>query len=748
MAWKGVITNDGNDLLEQWTSGATIAIVSAASGTGLVDEAAMMAQSALRSQMQVASIISYEEVAEGKKVKLQIPAADVAYTLNQFGVWASLDGDDSKMLALFQNSDGIDVPSIADSPDFLYTFYGVLAFSNTGTLTVNVDTSAVVSLSTMNSAIAAAAALKQDKIVASGLLKGDGAGNIVVATAGEDFGLPLATGHGAPTEETVGVEGQHYYDSDSGKEYVCNGVDEDDGYIWVLSGASDADDLTYNGQPLSDVLSSLEGSKTLTGSTDPDSSTVGQVGQQYLNTESGQVFICTAADEDAGIYTWGESGGGGVKPQIVVTVSVGATVTCTSGETVLTRESEDGTCSFDLPEYGDWTLVATLDGETSSEETITVDMVKQYTVGLYFSKVYGVMWTFSSTSTALTRMTEANDPNALVNTSVTAEPSPAVGTGNGSSPFDSLLPWSGMEEYNVVNGAVTLKKGDDGFSRSGNDTVVFIPEFYFKIVNDAASSKRYFYISDHPKDGFEKHPGSGRYVGRYNTISGYYSKSGAAPLVSMTRAAARSGSKAKGSKWGQYDFASWNAVWLLYLVEYADWNSQSCIGRGWSDGNSAAINTGGTDSMVYHTGRAAGTDGKTAVQYRWIENPWGNVWEFVDGINVNERRVYVCLDPENFADDTATNYTDTGATLPEASGNYISALAYSEAAPWAFIPTAVGGSETTYIADGHWSNTGWRIFIAGGDWNDGSFDGLFAFNSSNPSSHSSAYIGARLLYYP
>ena len=120
-----------------------------------------------------------------------------------------------------------------------------------------------------------------------------------------------------------------------------------------------------------------------------------------------------------------------------------------------------------------------------------------------------------------------------------------------------------MDEYNIINNAVSYKKGQSGFSRSSYDTVVFIPEYYFRIIDDATNKKRYFYIADKAKSGFTKHPGSGKYVGRYNTISGHYSKTGAAPLVNLTRASARSGARGKGSKWSEYDFASWCAVWLL-----------------------------------------------------------------------------------------------------------------------------------------------------------------------------------------
>ena len=120
---------------------------------------------------------------------------------------------------------------------------------------------------------------------------------------------------------------------------------------------------------------------------------------------------------------------------------------------------------------------------------------------------------------------------------------------------DSFMPWQGMEEYNIINGAVSYKKGQSGFSRTSYDTMVFIPEFYYKIVYNSSQSKIYYYVANAPFTGFAKHPGSGRYVGRYNTISGYASKSGANPLTNITRATARTNSRKKGSKWQQYDLS-------------------------------------------------------------------------------------------------------------------------------------------------------------------------------------------------
>ena len=64
---------------------------------------------------------------------------------------------------------------------------------------------------------------------------------------------------GAPTDTTEGTAGQHYYDSATGKEYVCSGKDSSGKYQWKLSGASDAADLTYNGESLDTFLDGVSG---------------------------------------------------------------------------------------------------------------------------------------------------------------------------------------------------------------------------------------------------------------------------------------------------------------------------------------------------------------------------------------------------------------------------------------------------------------------------------------------------------
>lgn len=341
------------------------------------------------------------------------------------------------------------------------------------------------------------------------------------------------------------------------------------------------------------------------------------------------------------------------------------------------------------------------------------------------ANVFGVCWDTSNSSTALTRLTPSTDPYGLVTRSVTTEPVPAVGTGSGSSPFDSYAPWSGM-----------VKTTMDG------NTMVYIPTFY--VVYKESGTKKYFYISNNEINEFTKHPGSGKYVGRYHMNSSGKSTSGSSPYVNMTRATARSKAKSLGSKYHLYDFATYCAIIWLYLVEFADWNCQSKIGQGHTNSNnSSAISSGGTDSMTYHTGRASVTDGDTAVQYRWIENLWGNVLQWVDGFNANGTTAYTCTDPSKYADDTATGYTKIG-TLP--AFGWIKDLTVTDNG--LLIPKTIGGSGTTYIPDRMWLSSGRLVLFVGGGWYSGSDAGLLCFGVLGTSSYSHSSVSARLLCEP
>ncbi|HBJ77102.1 MAG TPA: hypothetical protein DDY68_04760, partial [Porphyromonadaceae bacterium] len=133
-----------------------------------------------------------------------------------------------------------------------------------------------------------------------------------------------------------------------------------------------------------------------------------------------------------------------------------------------------------------------------------------------------------------------------------------------------------------------------------------------------------------------------------------------------------------------------------------------------------------------------------AIRYRGIEHPFGNYWMWLDGINVNDAMTYTCNNPAYFAYDTATNYTYIGDKI-QAEG-WISKHMFSTNGD--IIPVAVNGSESTYMCDYYWYNTGWRVAYVGGLFRDGSDAGLGCVAANLVSSDVYTFIGARLCYIP
>lgn len=426
-------------------------------------------------------------------------------------------------------------------------------------------------------------------------------------------------------------------------------------------------------------------------------------------------------------------GGGGGKAFafVVTTYPAGSICTCTNGIKTLTAKDTSGSYAFPIPAAGTWTLSCT-DGTESASETVSITTAGQsVNVTLAYVHIFGISRDVTASSPAWSRTDEA------VGMTATA----SVGTVAGASDFDAWMPWSGIVRETLASGDVMVK----------------IPKFYFQRYKEG--NVEHIRIANKATEGFTVHPlfkhagveKNFAYVGAYKTSANTKSVSGVAPMVSATRATFRTNAKGKGTGWGLIDIAALSAIQMLMLVEFATNNVQSAIGRGYCDSNSAALNVGSCNSVPNLTGRPSGTDGKTDVVWRGIEGLWGNVWEWVDGVNWNGGTYYVCNDPSKYADDTASNYTQlsfTGAT--NWSSSYITAEGLGTGNnAHVMLPSAAGsGSESTYQCDACWSSTGWREFQHGGDWKAGSPCGLFTAFLYSASSHSGATFGSRLLYLP
>lgn len=349
------------------------------------------------------------------------------------------------------------------------------------------------------------------------------------------------------------------------------------------------------------------------------------------------------------------------------------------------------------------------------------------------SAIYGVEWDGSS-SPAWTRTDGAVG---------FSDPSPAVNNGDGSSPFDNIMPWSGMERVTDANGG----------------TLVKIPKFWYKLQINSNSGAFKLQIANSAEDGFSVSPahqdrGDGKgerdyvYVGAYHcATSTYKSSTGVTPANNLTRAQFRTNISSLGSDIWQWDKAMLTTIQMLYLVEYANWNSQAMIGYGCGNG-SAAENAGACDSMTYHTGTNAAnrtTYGHT--RYRYIEDLWGNVYDWLDGIYLSSGAAYVIMNPANFSDTSggvATGFTQAvSGDIKKYGQSAVSGL------DWFYWPIETVSDSTyeTYVCDDGNVGASYVVVVVGGYYNQSAYYGLFCQGSSSATSKT-ASRGSRLMKLP
>lgn len=146
--WKGAATNGGNALFAEWAQGGhTLTITGAKVGSGYVPDINMRSATDLQAEEDDAAIVNAEALTNGTKFRIRVtPAATTGYVAHEIGIWAKVDNGTPVMVSLNQDSDtGIPVPTAAESPQFVFDLYCVLAISNDGTLTVTISTSVYVS---------------------------------------------------------------------------------------------------------------------------------------------------------------------------------------------------------------------------------------------------------------------------------------------------------------------------------------------------------------------------------------------------------------------------------------------------------------------------------------------------------------------------------------------------------------------------------------------------------------------------
>lgn len=304
---------------------------------------------------------------------------------------------------------------------------------------------------------------------------------------------------------------------------------------------------------------------------------------------------------------------------------------------------------------------------------------------------------------------------------------------------------------------------DIDLSRKEN-RMVYFPKYYHKTVERSPGIWR-TYISEQQIDSdYIEEPEMllSTFEAYTNTDGTLMSVWGVASTASQTMATFISQAKSNGPLWSIGDYRSHATIARMFCAYYKTTNI--------STSNSAIPCSGGTKRYNYGVTGATITlgnrDGKKATtndtsyystNFLGLEDCYYSKWEFVQGINILKGK-YVVYDGGSFPDKDVAELEAAGATNirvvgyepdPAATAAYngwIKAVAQGKYGD--VVPTAHGGSETTYYSDYSWFNpTGNRIFLRSGDSGLGSPCGVFLANADSASSGSWAGVGARLAFY-
>ena len=272
--------------------------------------------------------------------------------------------------------------------------------------------------------------------------------------------------------------------------------------------------------------------------------------------------------------------------------------------------------------------------------------------------------------------------------------------------------------------------------------------------------------------------------GTYRTMLGM-------PATNISLTNFRAYARKRGStEWNCNLYRLHKMMWWLFVVEYANFNSQADFnaaldengyhqgglgagvttwdGTSWSNYNGyyPLVPCGVTNSLGNHTGtvdyNVIGSDGSTVKtfavpRYRGVENPFGHIWKWTDGCKCiiqseasgGLSKFYVCDNPANFTSSGTTNY-DYRGNLPRSEG-YVKALILGEDGE--IMPLAVGGGSTTYFCDYFYTNIptsgeSERGVLFGGYARYGAYAGFVCAPTDNAATNADAAIGSRLCFDP
>lgn len=257
------------------------------------------------------------------------------------------------------------------------------------------------------------------------------------------------------------------------------------------------------------------------------------------------------------------------------------------------------------------------------------------------------------------------------------------------------------------------------------------------------------------------------------------------PVTNLTRDQFRQAARKRGSGWEMYTYGAHKTLFWLFAVEYATLNSQKPfnaqkdangfsqggLGEGvsqmtdWINFNNAnplipcgytnEFGNGSGEKAYVVTNASGGTHATLmANRYRGIENPFGHIWKYTDGANIQVTTgdaglsiLWTTDDPSNFSDTSYTGYDKKGNICR--TDGYAKKMLLGEDGD--IVATEVGGSSSTYWCDYYYTYTSanrMQTVLVGGSADIGQNSGLAYINTHDASSAAAKYFGSRLCFFP
>jgi chemotaxis protein histidine kinase CheA len=304
---------------------------------------------------------------------------------------------------------------------------------------------------------------------------------------------------------------------------------------------------------------------------------------------------------------------------------------------------------------------------------------------------------------------------------------------------------------------------DIDLSRKEN-RMVYFPKYYHKTVERSPGIWR-TYISEQQIDrDYIEEPEMllSTFEAYTNTDGTLMSVWGVASTASQTMATFVSQAKSNGPLWSIGDYRSHATIARMFCAYYKTTNISTSNSAIPCSGGTKRYNygiTGATITLGNRDGKKATTNDTSyySTNFLGLEDCYYSKWEFVQGINILKGK-YVVYDGGSFPDKDVAELEAAGATNirvvgyepnPAATAGYNGwTKAVAQGKYGDVVPTAHGGSETTYYSDYSWFNpTGNRIFLRSGHSDHGSRCGVFLADANHASSFSWTAVGARLAFY-